>query len=161
MGVFAWLGSSSGSEHWTANEADPSTFKDARLGRRFAELLRQLSDGLGNSLPFAYQDWAATKAAYRFFANDQVDEADILADYFAATATRFDANQGLERDHFRLLHIRPLRSNWRIRFSRSGTKVGRCGAKPSRLDSSRLTFAYEMREFGEGLFDGIEIGATG
>ena len=94
MGVFGRLGCSPGSEHWTANEADPSAFKDARLGRRFAELLRQLSDGLGNSIPFACQDWAATKAAYRFLANDRVDEADILAGHFAATAERFEASQG-------------------------------------------------------------------
>jgi Transposase DNA-binding len=94
MGVFARLEYSPEGDHWSANEADPSAFKDARLGRRFAELLRQLSDGLGNSIPFACQDWAATKAAYRFLANDRVDEADILAGHFAATATRFEASQG-------------------------------------------------------------------
>jgi hypothetical protein len=94
MGVFARLGSPLEGDHWTANEADPSAFKDARLGRRFAELLRQLSDGLGSSIPFACQDWAATKAAYRFLANERVDEADILAGHFIATAERFRASKG-------------------------------------------------------------------
>jgi hypothetical protein len=94
MQLFKQIGSTLEGDHWTASEADPSAFKDARLGRRFAELLRQLSDGLGSSIPLACQDWAATKAAYRFLANDRVDEADILAGHFAATASRFKASKG-------------------------------------------------------------------
>ena len=66
MRLFKQMGSTLEGDHSTASEADPSVFKDARLGRRFAELLRQLSDGLGSSIPFACQDWAATKAAYHF-----------------------------------------------------------------------------------------------
>lgn len=89
MRLFKQVGPTLEGDHWTTNEADPSAFKDARLGRRFAELLRQLSDGLGSSIPFACQGWVATKAAYRFLANDRVDEADILAGHFAATASRF------------------------------------------------------------------------
>lgn len=94
MQLFKRAGSTLEGDHWSASEADPSAFKDFRLGRRFAELLRQLSDGLGSSIPFACQDWAATKAAYRFLANDRVDEADILAGHFAATASRFTASKG-------------------------------------------------------------------
>ena len=94
MRLFKQVGPTLEGEHWTANEADRSAFKDARLGRRFAELLRQLSDGLGSSIPFACQDWAATKAAYRFLVNARVDEADILAGHFAATASRFKASKG-------------------------------------------------------------------
>ena len=56
-------------DHWTRKEADPVAFADARLGRRFGELLRQLGDGMGASIPLACQDWANTKAAYRFLAN--------------------------------------------------------------------------------------------
>jgi transposase-like protein len=77
-------------EHWTEREIDEGAFKDARLGRRFAELLKQISDGMGGSIPFACQDWASTKAAYRFFANARVDEADILSGHFAATRLRYD-----------------------------------------------------------------------
>ena len=94
MRLFKQVGSTVEANHWTVDEADPSAFKDVRLGRRFAELLRQLSDGLGSSIPFACQDWAATKAAYRFLANVRVDEADILAGHFAATAARFKASKG-------------------------------------------------------------------
>jgi hypothetical protein len=81
-------------KHWTEREIDEGAFKDARLGRRFAELLKQISDGMGGSIPFACQDWASTKAAYRFFANGRVEEADILSGHFAATRARYDDCKG-------------------------------------------------------------------
>nr|WP_247547477.1 transposase DNA-binding-containing protein [Bradyrhizobium sp. 177] len=43
---------------------------------------------MGGSIPFACQDGANTKAAYRFFANERVEEAD--SGHFAATRTRYD-----------------------------------------------------------------------
>ena len=64
------------------------------LGRRFADLLKQLGDGMGGSIPFACQDWANTKAAYRFFSNAKVEEGDILSGHFAATRARYDACDG-------------------------------------------------------------------
>jgi hypothetical protein len=83
-----------GSAHWSDQEVDEAAFKDARLGRRFADLLRQLGDGMGGSIPFACQDWANTKAAYRFFSNGKVEEGDILSGHFAATRARYDACGG-------------------------------------------------------------------
>jgi Transposase DNA-binding len=65
-------------EHWTEYEADATAFKDARLGRRFGELLKQMGDGMGSSIPLACQDWSNTKAAYRFLSNARVDASDIL-----------------------------------------------------------------------------------
>ena len=79
-------------EHWTDREVDESVFKDARLGRRFHELLKQMGGGMGESIPLACQDWANTKAAYRFFANERVSEGDILSGHFDATRKRFDAS---------------------------------------------------------------------
>jgi hypothetical protein len=81
-------------EHWAEGEIDESAFKDARLGRRFGELLKQIGDGMGESIPYACQDWANTKAAYRFFANGRVEEGDILSGHFAATCARCDASDG-------------------------------------------------------------------
>jgi hypothetical protein len=81
-------------EHWTEREVDETAFKDVRLGRRFSELLKQIGDGMGESIPFACQDWANTKAAYRFFANERVEEGDILSGHFAATRARYDATDG-------------------------------------------------------------------
>jgi hypothetical protein len=49
---------------------------------------------MGGSIPFACQDWASTKAAYRFFSNTKVEEGDILSGHFAATRARYDACDG-------------------------------------------------------------------
>lgn len=81
-------------DHWSRGEVDAGAFKDARLGRRFADLLRRLGDKMGGTIPLACQDWASTKAAYRFFANPKVDEGDILSGHFAATRTRYDGCEG-------------------------------------------------------------------
>jgi hypothetical protein len=81
-------------EHWTEREVDETAFKDVRLGRRFAGLLKQIADGMGGSIPFACQDWANTKAAYRFLANERVAEADILRGHFTATRDRFGHCEG-------------------------------------------------------------------
>jgi Transposase DNA-binding len=39
-------------------------FYHVRHGKRLRTLLEQLSERIGGSIPFACQDWAATKAAY-------------------------------------------------------------------------------------------------
>ncbi len=44
---------STNDEHWARKEVDPDAFADARLGRRFGELLRQLGGGVGASIPLA------------------------------------------------------------------------------------------------------------
>jgi hypothetical protein len=59
-----------------------------RLAKRFSKLLGMMSDGIGESVPYACQDWASTKAAYRFFSNDKVSEDQILAGHFQATRAR-------------------------------------------------------------------------
>ena len=50
---------------------------------------------MGQSIPLVCQDWANTKAAYRFFSNDRVSEADILAGHFQSTRDRMAATDGL------------------------------------------------------------------
>ena len=57
-------------------------------------MLAALGERPGKSLPTAFQDWANTKAAYRFFANENVSEANILAGHFAASALRVQATDG-------------------------------------------------------------------
>jgi hypothetical protein len=69
-------------------------FQDARHGRRLRQLLEQLSGRGGATTPWASQDWANTKAAYRFFGNDRISEANILAGHFASTRERFAARGG-------------------------------------------------------------------
>ena len=65
-----------------------------RHGKRFRKLLQQLSGGIGSSIPWICQDWANTKAAYRFFSNDRVSEEQILAGHFQSTRERFVASDG-------------------------------------------------------------------
>jgi hypothetical protein len=69
-------------------------FPDRRLKARLRKLLGDLGRRIGGTVPAACQDWAATKAAYRFFSNPRVDEGVILAGHVAATATRFAATSG-------------------------------------------------------------------
>ena len=81
-------------DDWVDRETIDGTFKDERLGRRFKTLLSDIGGAIGASLPLACQDWANTKAAYRFLANERVDEADIMSGHFAATAKRFAGTDG-------------------------------------------------------------------
>jgi hypothetical protein len=79
---------------WIENEVGGCHFKDVRLAKRFGKLLGMMSEGIGESLPYACQDWANTKAAYRFFSNDEVSEDQIMAGHFQATRGRLaQANQ--------------------------------------------------------------------
>lgn len=79
---------------WIDREIAACQFADVRLGKRLHCLLEQIGDAVGESVPMACQDWANTKAAYRFFSNERVNEADILAGHFQATKDRFIATQG-------------------------------------------------------------------
>ena len=69
-------------ESWIAQELAGCEFQDERLAKRFEKLFRQLSIGIGESIPWSCQDWANTKAAYRFFANERVSEAATWAATF-------------------------------------------------------------------------------
>ena len=79
---------------WIDQELAGCKFADVRLEKRFKVLVERLSEGIGESIPMACQDWAGTKAAYRFFANERVSEAEILAGHFQATRDRFQATPG-------------------------------------------------------------------
>jgi hypothetical protein len=81
-------------DHWSAGEIDEAAFADIRLGRRLGEILRCVGDHMGESVPHACDDWASTKAAYRFLSNERVSECEILAGHFGATARRFSASSG-------------------------------------------------------------------
>src|SRR3982750_680068 len=76
---------------WVEPEIAGCSFPDQRLRQRLQQLLQQFSSGLGESIPFACQDWASTKAAYRFLSNPRVNEQAILAGHFESTRSRFAA----------------------------------------------------------------------
>jgi len=90
--------SAQGDQHaipaWVERELKGCEFKDDRLERRLRELLARLASSPGGSIPFACQDWANTKAAYRFLDNDRVSEAEILEGHFLATRDRAASTSG-------------------------------------------------------------------
>ena len=79
---------------WVEHELAASLFPDQRLKKRLGKLVTDLGQRIGDTMPMACQDWAATKAAYRFFDNPRIDESVILGGHFDATKTRFDATTG-------------------------------------------------------------------
>jgi len=79
---------------WVEHELAGGTFPDRRLKTRLGRLLGDLGERIGGTLPMACQDWAATKAAYRFCDNSRIDDGVVLAGHIAATAARFAAAPG-------------------------------------------------------------------
>ena len=64
-------------EAWVDGELAGCSLADDRLNKRLRKLLAQIGSAMGQSIPLVCQDWANAKAAYRFFDNDRVSEADI------------------------------------------------------------------------------------
>jgi hypothetical protein len=91
---------SCGGQDWIEQELAGSRLPDARLEKRLCHLVEQLAQGVGRSIPWACQDWAAAKAAYRFFSNDRVSEEQILAGHFLATRERI----GCGDEQFLVVH---------------------------------------------------------
>lgn len=82
-----------GGEGWIDQELAGCKFKDMRLGKRLRRLIGQLGAGPGESIPWACQDGASTKAAYRFFANDNVRAGQIMGGHFQSTCERLPAGE--------------------------------------------------------------------
>src|SRR5215813_12769283 len=84
-----------GSDAWFDRELAGCSFVDERLDKRLRRLVAQIGSAMGQSIPLVCQDWANTKAAYRFFSNDRVSEADILSGHFQSTRDRVARADGL------------------------------------------------------------------
>ncbi len=80
---------------WFDAEVAGCCLPDERLNKRLRKLLEQIGGAVGKSIPMVCHDWANTKAAYRFFSNPRVTEADILAGHFQSTRERLSAADGL------------------------------------------------------------------
>jgi hypothetical protein len=75
-------------QQWCRDEFATVELQDARLNRRCVELAVRLAEQPSEPINQACEDWAATKAAYRFFANDQVTPTGIRAPHHQRTIER-------------------------------------------------------------------------
>jgi len=73
---------------WAAEEFAEVNLGDKRLDARLIKLCDRFSDAPESPINQACVDWAETKAAYRFFQNDNVEIGQILAAHCRKTAQR-------------------------------------------------------------------------
>ena len=75
-------------QSWAAVEFQYANLGDLRRQNRLVQLAEQRGDYPNASIPQACGDAAATKAAYRFYNNDDIPEGEILASHRIATQHR-------------------------------------------------------------------------
>ena len=73
---------------WAATEMQSVNLGDERLNKRLISLLDTLCNQPQDSIPVACGGWAETKAAYRFFDNQNVSAEKILSPHRRATIER-------------------------------------------------------------------------
>jgi len=67
---------------WAAEEFADVDLGDGRLNRRLIKLCDRFSDSPESPINQACEDWAETKAAYRFFQNEKVNSSAIRGSEF-------------------------------------------------------------------------------
>jgi len=75
-------------ESWVESELQYANLGDKRRNERLKQLVADLSSQPGASVPEACEEWAATKAAYRFWANAAVEADEILDSHRQMTLAR-------------------------------------------------------------------------
>jgi hypothetical protein len=78
---------------WCRDEFAALELQDARLNRRCIELATQLAMQPNGPINQACEDWADTKAAYRFFDNDKATPKRIRAPHHQRTVERMTQHQ--------------------------------------------------------------------
>jgi len=73
---------------WAAEEFADVSLGDNRLNERLITLCDRFSEAPESPINQACADWAETKAAYRFFQNENVEARDIMAAHRGKTAKR-------------------------------------------------------------------------
>jgi hypothetical protein len=68
--------------------------KDRRLEQRARKLLGDFFGQPGSAIPQACGDWAGSKGAYRFFANERVHSEALLESHRQATVEAHEAASG-------------------------------------------------------------------
>ena len=78
---------------WVTEEFSKMKLKDRRLNKRCQTIARALEQQPTEPINQACEDWADTKAAYRFFDNPKVSPAQILAPHTKRTVKRMKSQQ--------------------------------------------------------------------
>ena len=73
---------------WIQDELAKADFGDLRLNKRFQVLAAELASKPSQPINQASTDWAATKAAYRFFKNSKATPEKILSPHVESTQLR-------------------------------------------------------------------------
>ena len=73
---------------WAAEELEYVDLGDARLNKRLTKLCDSFSESPESPINQACEDWAETKAAYRFFKNENVEAREIMKAHRLKTAER-------------------------------------------------------------------------
>lgn len=78
---------------WATNEFQDVNLGDKRLNKRLMKLCDRFADAPESPINQACDDFAETKAAYRFFQNDSVDADEIIKTHSSKTARRADSHK--------------------------------------------------------------------
>lgn len=76
------------SSEWIQKEFKTINLSDPRLYKRFMKVATDLAERPVDSIHSASADWAATKAAYRLFDNQNLESSKVLEPHSLATAWR-------------------------------------------------------------------------
>lgn len=77
-----------GISNWAINEFGKIDFCDKRLSNRLLKLADSFVKSPESTINKACNNWSETKAAYRFFQNENVDESKILGSHVSKTIQR-------------------------------------------------------------------------
>jgi len=81
------------SNNWTGKEFEMVDLGDDRLNQRLIKISQQILESPQSNINKACGDWSETKAAYRFFQNDNVNYQDIIEVHAQMTKKRAEQEE--------------------------------------------------------------------
>ncbi len=83
-------------QSWATQELRHVELGDARLNRRLVKVVEDLAGQPEASVPQACGDWAATKGAYRFWDNPNVEPDSVLSAHQQVTVDRLGGQDTIQ-----------------------------------------------------------------
>jgi Transposase DNA-binding/Transposase DDE domain len=80
---------------FVAREFERTDLGDERLRRRLVQIVVDLTEDPGRSIPQASGRWASTKGAYRFFSNPRVTREGVMKGHWEQTAERIQCQDAV------------------------------------------------------------------